>query len=181
MAPTSRMMHTEESAEVEVLLANMEKLKNLTKKIGSSLNTLDTSGKGVQSSIRPIYGNTGRLQSANTNIEGIRKAISKIRAELVERRVEEPVIRGGIRNTQLEEYMGAMDRTGRTMANLRTNNLKSNQQAVAELTDLLAYGGREMEGLFREVLDADSAPVEPLHYLTKGGWYTNECTGRNWS
>ena len=38
----------EESAEVEVLFANMDKMKALTKKIQASVNRLDASGKAVQ-------------------------------------------------------------------------------------------------------------------------------------
>lgn len=62
MPGVMRNTHTEESAEVEVLLANMDKLKGLTKKIQGSLGRLETSGKSVQDAIRPIYGNTSKLQ-----------------------------------------------------------------------------------------------------------------------
>lgn len=58
----------EESAEVEVLFANMEKLKSLTKKIQGSLNRLETSGKSVQEAIGPIYGNTQKLQTMNSSM-----------------------------------------------------------------------------------------------------------------
>jgi exocyst complex protein 7 len=57
----------EESAEVEVLFANMEKLKALTKKIQGSLNRLETSGRNVQDAIGPIYGNTQKLQTTNSS------------------------------------------------------------------------------------------------------------------
>lgn len=57
----------EESAEVEVLFANMEKLKGLTKKIQGSMNRLENSGKSVQDAIGPIYGNTQRLQVTNSS------------------------------------------------------------------------------------------------------------------
>ncbi len=67
MPEIARAAYAEESAEVEVLFANMEKLKNLTKKIQSSLNRLDTSGRSVQDAIRPIYGNTSKLQITNTS------------------------------------------------------------------------------------------------------------------
>lgn len=54
--------HAEDSAEVEVLLANTEKLKSLTKKIQGSIDRLDTSGKQIQAAIKRIYGNTSKLQ-----------------------------------------------------------------------------------------------------------------------
>ena len=58
----------EESAEVEVLYANLEKLKGLTKKIQGSLNRLETSGKTVEEAIAPIYSNTQRLQVTNRSM-----------------------------------------------------------------------------------------------------------------
>jgi len=65
----------EESAEVEVLFANMEKLKNITKKIQGSLNRLETSGKTVQDSVGPIYGNTQRLQVTNSSTLSLRDLV----------------------------------------------------------------------------------------------------------
>jgi exocyst complex component 7 len=65
MVAPRRAAYAEESAEVEVLFANMEKLKGLSKKIQGSLNRLETSGKSVQDAINPIYGNTSRLQVTN--------------------------------------------------------------------------------------------------------------------
>lgn len=64
VAPRS---HAEESAEVEVLFANMEKMQSLTRKIQGSLNRLDESGKMVQEAVGPIYGNTQRLQVMNSS------------------------------------------------------------------------------------------------------------------
>lgn len=52
---------------MEVLFANMDKLKALTKKIQASLNRLETSGRSVQDAIGPIYGNTQRLQVTNSS------------------------------------------------------------------------------------------------------------------
>jgi len=61
--------YTEESAEVEVLLANTERLKSLTKKIQGSIERLNTSGTSIQAAIKPIYGNTSKLQvTANSEI-----------------------------------------------------------------------------------------------------------------
>lgn len=55
----------EESAEVEVLYANLDKLQALTKKIQGSLNRLESSGKSVQEAVAPILSNTQKLQITN--------------------------------------------------------------------------------------------------------------------
>lgn len=68
MPGIARAAHTEESAEVEVLFANMDKLSHLTKKIQSSLGRLEASGRSVQDAIRPIYGNTSKLQVTNQSM-----------------------------------------------------------------------------------------------------------------
>ena len=65
MVAPRKAAYAEESAEVEVLFANMEKMKGLTKKIQGSLNRLETSGRNVQEAIGPIYTNTQKLQTAN--------------------------------------------------------------------------------------------------------------------
>lgn len=57
----------EESAEVEVLFANMDKMRSLTRKIQGSLNRLETSGRTVQEAVGPIYGNTQKLQITNNS------------------------------------------------------------------------------------------------------------------
>jgi exocyst complex protein 7 len=68
MVAPRKAAFAEESAEVEVLYANLERLKGLTKKIQGSLNRLETSGKSVEEAISPIYGNTRRLQITNTSM-----------------------------------------------------------------------------------------------------------------
>lgn len=111
MPESARAAYEEENAEVEVLFANMEKLKALTKKIQSSLSRLDTSGQSVQDAIRSIYGNTSKLQITNTStvlndvmqitpdwaidIDRINQVIDKIKQPLDRRREEEPLIRDG--------------------------------------------------------------------------------------
>lgn len=57
----------EDRAEVEVLYARLEKTVQLTKKIQSSLNRLETSGTNVKEAIGPIYGNTQKLQVVGTS------------------------------------------------------------------------------------------------------------------
>lgn len=52
---------------MEVLLANMDKLKVLTRKIQGSIQRLETSGKNVQDAIQPIHGNSAKLQITTTS------------------------------------------------------------------------------------------------------------------
>ena len=110
MVAPRRAAYAEESAEVEVLFANMEKLKGLTKKIQGSLNRLESSGKSVQDAVTPIYGNTSRLQVTNRSkrqssktqflfkltredIDRIMDVLDRIREPLDKRGQEESILR----------------------------------------------------------------------------------------
>ncbi|KAF2456077.1 Cullin repeat-like-containing domain protein [Lineolata rhizophorae] len=184
MVAPRKTAFAEESAEVEVLFANMEKLKGLTKKIQGSLNRLETSGKTVEDAIGPIYGNTQRLQTTNSNVDKIIDAIDRIRAPVDQRNREERIIRAGYvvfrissspdvhhqsspQKSGLNEYIASLDRTTQALADLKQSNLRSNQQAISELQSLLKLGTRQLEDVSREFLREESRPIEPLHYITK--------------
>jgi exocyst complex protein 7 len=168
MANNRRAAYAEESAEVEVLFANMEKLKSLTKKIQGSLNRLEGSGKVVQDAMSPVYGNTQRLQITNNNIDRILEAIDRMREPLDQRGQEEQTLRSDPRKVGLRDYINSLDRATKALRGLKRSNLKSNQNAVKDLTQLLQYGAKQLEFVFREILQEDARPVEPLHYITKG-------------
>lgn len=50
---------------------------------------------------------------------------------------------------------------------LKTSNLKSNQQAAQDLNRLLKSGNQQLESRFQQILQEDAQPIEPLHYITK--------------
>lgn len=168
MAGPKRAAYAEESAEVEVLYANLSKMKSLTKKIQSSMSRLETSGKTVDEAIGPIYANTQRLQTTNANIDRVILAIDRVREPLDMRNKEERILRSSPQQVGLTEYMASIDRTHQALRHLKQSNLKSNQQAIAELNDLLQIGNQQLESVFRDILRNGIPPVEPLHYITKG-------------
>ena len=168
LAGARKAAYAEESAEVEVLFANMEKLKGLTKKIQGSLNRLEASGKSVQDAISPIYGSTQRLQITNRNVDRILEAIDRMREPLDQSGQEERVIRSDPRKTGIRQYISSLDRATKALRGLKRSNLKASQNTVEELTQLLQYGSKQLEFVFRETLQEDARPVEPLHYITKG-------------
>lgn len=87
--------YAEESAEVEVLYANLEKLNRLTKKIQGSMVRLETGGKVVKEAIGPIYSNTQSLQITNSNIDKVNDAIDRLRQPLDAKNRESDIIRAG--------------------------------------------------------------------------------------
>jgi exocyst complex component 7 len=60
-----------------------------------------------------------------------------------------------------------LNRVNKALSELKSTNLKANQQAVADLTRLLNSGNQQLESTFERILREDARPVEPLHYITK--------------
>ncbi|CAL5869789.1 uncharacterized protein PFLUO_LOCUS4019 [Penicillium psychrofluorescens] len=159
--------YAEESAEVEVLYANLEKLNRLTKKIQGSMVRLETGGQVVKEAIGPIYSNTQSLQITNSNIDKVNDAIDRLRQPLDAKSREEGVIRAGPQATGLAQYLTAMRRVEKALVDLNTTNMRSNQKAMADFNNLLNTGSVKLQDLFRDELSLHVSPVEPLHYLTK--------------
>ncbi|PYH74667.1 EXO70 family protein [Aspergillus vadensis CBS 113365] len=159
--------YAEESAEVEVLYANLEKLKLLTKKIQGSLNRLETGGNVVKHAIGPIYSNTQSLQITNSNIDKVNEAIERLRQPLDAKGKEEGIIRSSPQTVGLSQYLSAVKRVEKALVDLNSTNLRSNQKAISEFTSLLVLGNSQLQDMLRGTLSDYVTPIEPLHYLTK--------------
>lgn len=160
--------YAEESAEVEVLYASLEKMKSVSKKIQGSLSRLNETGRTVEDAIGPIYGNTQRLQTQNANIDKILGAIEKVKQPLDMRNQEERIIRSRPERVGLTEYIASIDRTNQALRELKKTNLRSNQVAISDLSSLLAVGTGNLENVFRDMLRQDAQPIEPLKQITQG-------------
>ncbi|EEP81440.1 conserved hypothetical protein [Uncinocarpus reesii 1704] len=167
MVAPRNAVHAEESAEVEVLYADLEKLNTLTKRIQGSLSRLEASGKVVKDAIGPIYNNTHGLQVTNSNIEKVNEAIERLRRPLDVKGKEEAIIRAGPESTGLPQYLGALNRINIALTDLHATKLRSNQKAISEFTVLLSTGSNRVQDLYRSILQENVGIVEPLHYLTK--------------
>ena len=141
--------YAEESAEVEVLYASLEKMKSVSKKIQGSLSRLNETGRTVEDAIGPIYGNTQRLQTQNANIDKILGAIEKVKQPLDMRNQEERIIRSRPERVGLTEYIASIDRTNQALRELKKTNLRSNQVAISDLSSLLAVGAGSSLTLFK--------------------------------
>ncbi|EEQ31288.1 exocyst complex component exo70 [Microsporum canis] len=167
MGAPRNAVYAEESAEVEVLYADLEKLNTLTKRVQGSLSRLEASGKVVKNAIGPIYGNTQALQATTTNIDRVNEAIERMRRPLDVKGQEESIIRAGPQNAGLPQFIGALKRIDLALTDLNATKLRSNQKAVSEFSSLLNTGSGKLQDLFRSVLRGEANTIEPLHYLTK--------------
>ncbi|OQU98228.1 hypothetical protein CLAIMM_04045 [Cladophialophora immunda] len=157
----------EESAEVEVLLASLGKTKDITKRIAASLARLDVSGKIVKDAIGPIYSNTQQLQITSRNIDKVNEAIEKLKQPLDSRGREEGIIRAGPKASGLPQYLSALKRLDKTLTDVSSTNMRANQQAVSDFHSLLSTGVNQLNDMYRQMLQEDAQPIEPLHHITK--------------
>ena len=168
MAPDRRAAYAEESAEVEVLNANLANMKSLSKRINASMSRLEASGRTVQDAIGPVYGNTQRLQTMNANADKLLEAIDRLKQPMDMKNKEERILRSRPDRVGLGEYINSMDRTNQALRELKATNLRTNQQAISELSNLLAVGTQNLEEVFRDMCHRDSQPIEPLGFVMKG-------------
>ena len=162
-----RAAYAEEAAEVEVLNASVQKMKLLSKRINGSMTRLEASGKTVQDAIGPVYGNTQRLQTINSNADKLLEAIDRLKQPMDMKNKEERILRSRPDRVGLGEYINSMDRTNQALRELKTTNLRTNQQAISELGDLLSAGTQNLEEVFRDLCRRDAQPIEPLGFIMK--------------
>lgn len=105
--------------------------------------------------------------TASTDVDKILDAIERVREPLDQRVREERILHSDPKQTGLNDYIASLDRTNQALGDLKNTNLRSNQQAIAELNTLLTTGTTRLQDEFRDALFEHTRPVEPLHYITK--------------
>ena len=68
-----------------------------------------------------------------------------------------------------------MKRVEKALVDLNATNLRSNQKAISDFNALLSTGSNTLQDTFKAELTQHVTPIEPLHYLTKGG-HNTECS-----
>lgn len=165
----SRTAADEEArAEVDVLNSRLEKTTQLTKKIQASLSRLEATGKSVKDVVSPLSGETRQLQTLCNNIENVITAIEKLRQPADSKDNEELIIRQGPEKAGLKAYVDCLKRIDKALADMRTSNLRANQQTMTDLQRLVKTGLNQLENHFDKLLRGETPrSVEPLHYITK--------------
>jgi exocyst complex protein 7 len=64
-------------------------------------------------------------------------------------------------------FQNSVKRVNKALSELQQTNLRSNQENIADLTRLLKSGNSQLEAFFQKLLQEDSRPIEPLHFITK--------------
>ncbi|KAI0176107.1 Cullin repeat-like-containing domain protein [Hypoxylon sp. FL1284] len=158
----------EARAEVDVLNSRLEKTTQLTKKIQACLGRLEATGKSVRDVSGPLTGETKRLQILGNNIDGVISAIERLRQPADSKNDEEAIIRLGPEKAGLSSYLNSIKRLNKALTDMKTSNLRANQQTMADLQRLIKSGNTQLESSFDKMLRAETPrSIEPLQYTTK--------------
>ncbi|OTB03755.1 hypothetical protein M426DRAFT_59792 [Hypoxylon sp. CI-4A] len=158
----------EARAEVDVLNSRLEKTTQLTKKIQACLGRLEATGKSVREVSGPLTGETKKLQTLGNNIEAVISAIERLRQPADSKNDEEAIIRQGPEKAGLSNYLNSIKRLNKALADMKTSNLRANQQTMNDLQRLIKSGNTQLENSFDKMLRAETPrSIEPLQYTTK--------------
>ncbi|KAI1345019.1 Cullin repeat-like-containing domain protein [Xylariaceae sp. FL0016] len=158
----------EARAEVDVLNSRLEKTTQLTKKIQACLGRLETTGKSVRDVSGPLTGETKKLQVLGKNIDSVLASIDQIRQPADSKNDEENIIRQGPDRAGLSNYLNSIKRLNKAYENMKTSNLRANQQTMADLQRLIKSGNLQLETSFDKMLRTETPrSIEPLNFITK--------------
>ncbi|KAI4863444.1 Cullin repeat-like-containing domain protein [Hypoxylon rubiginosum] len=158
----------EARAEVDVLNSRLEKTTQLTKKIQACLGRLEATGKSVRDVSGPLTGETKKLQILGNNIDAVISAIERLRQPADSKNDEEAIIRQGPEKAGLSNYLNSIKRLNKALADMKTSNLRANQQTMADLQRLIKSGNTQLENSFDKMLRAETPrAIEPLQYTIK--------------
>ncbi|KAI1104109.1 Cullin repeat-like-containing domain protein [Jackrogersella minutella] len=158
----------EARAEVDVLNSRLEKTTQLTKKIQACLGRLEATGKSVRDVSGPITGETKKLQTLGNNIDAVIAAIERLRQPADSKNDEEAIIRQGPEKAGLSNYLNSIKRLNKALENMKSSNLRANQQTMSDLQRLIKTGNTQLENSFDKMLRAETPrSIEPLQYTTK--------------
>ncbi|KAI1079173.1 exocyst complex protein exo70 [Whalleya microplaca] len=158
----------EARAEVDVLNSRLEKTTQLTKKIQACLGRLEATGKSVRDVSGPLTGETKKLQVLGNNIDAVISAIERLRQPADSKHDEEAIIRQGPEKAGLSNYLNSIKRLNKALSDMKTSNLRANQQTITDLQRLIMSGNMQLENAFDKLLRAETPrAVEPLNFITK--------------
>lgn len=168
MVVMARKDAAEEIAEVQLLSANSETIKGLLKSIEGSQSRLIISGQVINDAIAPVIENTRRITIIKNNIDNVSTEIDKLSQPLELRGKEMQIIQNQPQKVGLGEYISSLERTRKALRDLKQAKLRTNQQAIQEMSNLLETGSERLEQVFRDQLKEGQQPIEPLQFITKG-------------
>lgn len=104
----------------------------------------------------------------NADIRAALSALDNLNKQAESKNDEESTIRMGPEKAGLTSYISSLRRLRKTLASMKSSNLRSTQDTVADLQRLIKSGNTQLETYFDKLLRSDTPrSIEPLHYTTK--------------
>ncbi|KAJ4387156.1 exocyst complex component exo70 [Gnomoniopsis smithogilvyi] len=158
----------EEEAEVDVLKSHLETRAQMTKKIDANRVKVEDAGRKLDMTVASLGGETKKLQDLLKNIRAALSALDNLNKQAESKNDEESTIRMGPEKAGLTSYISSLKRLRKTLASMKSSNLRSTQDTVADLQRLIKSGNTQLEAYFDKLLRSDTPrSIEPLHYTTK--------------
>lgn len=166
--PTERKYEIEtklenETAKLEELKEHVKRSSNLTKGITGILSLFEQRLSRLESTILPVYNETGNLQRSQQNIERTLAALDHVIGYYSVAQEVEVTVRSGPFVAGLDEFLAAMQRLQAALHYFEKNNPQSVE--LENVSSLFNAGGDALNREFKELLLKYSRPVPPITLL----------------
>lgn len=102
------------------------------------------------------------------DIDAVISAIERLRQPADSKNDEEAIIRQGPEKAGLSNYLNSIKRLNKALGDMKTSNLRANQQTMTDLQRLIKSGNTQLENSFDKMLRGETPrSIEPLQYTTK--------------
>jgi exocyst complex protein 7 len=162
-----RAEYAEESAEVEVLLAQARKHEELDKKLAASQKRIQETGSNLSLLMGPVYTETQGFKATNQNVDRILESLRRLKQPMDGKEEEERILRDDPARVGIQRYLASIRRVEAFYSQLAGNPLRANQETANDLAKLLRDGAKKLQDLFKAILQQDFQPVEPQSYISK--------------
>lgn len=145
----------DETAEIELLEQNLNKTRQISKRMISILDSFDTRLAKLEKSVLPLYTSTQILNRRASNIDKTLLKIDEVASNQEGIVVEQALILRGPQTGQLEIYREALERLNATIA------FKSSDIDSEETARLIETGAKKLTQLYTKLVAENSSGSTP--------------------
>ncbi|TFK18960.1 exocyst complex component, exo70 subunit [Coprinopsis marcescibilis] len=145
----------DETAEIELLQQNLQKTRQLSKRMTSILDTFDTRIARLEKSILPLYTAAQILNKRRNNIDQTLLKIDDVASNQSDLSNEEGLILRGPQPGQLTVYKDALERLNANIA------FKGEDKDVDKIANLVETGAKKLTQLYTKVVAEGSSGTTP--------------------
>lgn len=146
----------DETAEIELLQQNLNKTRQISKKMTNILDSFETRIAKLEKSILPLYTASQILNRRRNNIERTLEKIDDVATNQEDLSAEESLILRGPQPGQLHQYKEALERLNANIA------FKAGDAGeMAKIADLVETGAKKLTQVFTKIIAEASSGAIP--------------------